>query len=108
HAQEFLVDEVVVGAAERNGEVGLAHPADGEAAGRVEDGRLQSALVHDPEPALRVVDAAAELAAERAVPPVLRGVRPAAGPGTALPMPALENRAKLLGRLGDVTVGVND
>ena len=56
--------EVVVGAAERDGEVGLAHPADGEAAGRVENGRLQSALVHDPEPALGVVDAAAELAAE--------------------------------------------
>src|SRR5712691_8832042 len=50
HGQELLVNEVVVGPAERDGEVGLAHPSDAEAGRRIEDGRIQATLVHDAEP----------------------------------------------------------
>ncbi len=64
------------------------------------------ALVHDPQPALRVVHAAAERPAERAVPAVLGIVGAAAGPGAALALLSLEVGAELLGRLGDVAVGV--
>src|SRR5207249_7744622 len=106
HAQELLVNEVVVRAAEGDREVGLADPADGEPAGRVENRRLHPALVHDAEPALRVVHAAPERSAHGAIPPVLRVIGPAPCPGTALALLSLEVRTELLGRLGDVTVGV--
>src|SRR5207249_11963507 len=106
HAQELLVNEVVVRAAEGDREVGLADPADGEPAGRVENRRLHPALVHDAEPALRVVHAAPERSAHGATPPVLRVIGPAPCPGTALALLSLEVRTELLGRLGDVTVGV--
>ena len=106
HGEELLVDEIVVGAAERHREVGLAHPADREAGRRVEDGRLEIALVHDLEPGLGVAHVAAELAAEGAVPSVHRVVGVAAGPRTPLTRAPLEIGTQLRGRFGDVAVGV--
>ena len=102
----LLVQEVIVRATERHREVGLAHPPDGEPARRIEDGRLHAAFVHDPEPGLRVVHAAPQLPAEGTVPPVLRVIGAATRPSTTFALLSLEVRAELLGRLGDVAVGI--
>src|SRR5258705_13399134 len=104
--EELLVDEVVVRATDRDGEVGLADPADRKAAGRIQDRRLHAAIVHDAEPALGVVHAAAERSAERAVPAVLGVIGATTRKGAALTLSALEVGTELLGRLGDVAVGV--
>src|SRR5437867_4497627 len=105
--QKLLVQEVVVGAAECRGKVGLAHPPDAEPGGGVEDRRLHFSLVHESEPCLGVARLAPEPATEGAVPAVLGVVGATTGPVAAVAVVALEIRSELLGRLGDVPVSVS-
>src|SRR5207249_3057641 len=101
-------EKIVVGAAERDREVGFAHPSDAKAGGRIEHRRVEAALVHDAEPRLGVVHVASEPPAERTVPPVLRIVGAAARPVAALTLPPFEVGTELFGRLCDVAIGIDD
>src|SRR5207244_5862088 len=107
HGEKFLVNEVVVSPTERDGEVGLTHPADAEAGRRIEDGRVEATLVHDAEPRLRIVHVAAQLSTERAVPPIFGVVGAAPGPVASFALLSFEVGTELLGRLGDVAVSVD-
>ena len=102
---ELLVQEGVVGAAERHRPLAVLEEGEEEAEGRIEHRLLHAAQVERAQPLLRGARVVAQRAEHAPVPAVPRvegeGVRPPV-------VRSVEILRDLLEGLGDVTVGVDD
>src|SRR5436309_4401129 len=102
---EVLVQERVVGPAERHRPLAIAQEGDKQAERRIEHGLVDAALVERPQPRLGIARPVAERPEQPPVPPIPRIEERAAGPPAIRLVEILHD---LVLSLGDVAVGVED